>query len=977
MTLAKSTINLNYRSLERFSKDFAQLSKGKLFLPTQNPLPEKTSLLLNITLPEIEQRFEIDGSVIKAVNSETAARFDVPSGMLIALNGGPKAVQKEIIPALRSNEQYRNLLSLNQSTSEAEVKSEGTLPEINASAPQAQSPKEEPIPVSEVDPTGPVVEKSDVGVSETAAEPIRSDEVNAEQSPLVEVKSKDAAAAAKPANPNVKPVETGNQIEPAETEDALTMEWIRTAIEQEEAAREEAPEPEITVAPASEKKKLTPAEREKVKPSGEFLMNLTKAMLRSGYYSPDHPGSQNAKQGLFQEFQNCLSDSREIMITNQETRERSDILITGILDEPVDVRILVGAGMAELFVPKLREYFNRKGLISFAVKNDITLEHFESFVDIMSDPQADRGENSKLGELLSTAFVENGITEISTVFMDDLIALELNLPWRVEMAIQRLAKDLKVLPMFKKESNELIGKLKLQIIQDILRPLRHPEFLKDLIINCYIIAQHVESVETEDIERVIIDAFPLDSLLPTSRFIFEELKRLRELNKENPESPALKRRFAGIKRILKWVSSRLVMADVRGAQSFLEQLYLNKVLTFEDLPADVQYLVNTDKMAKDVHKNVRSYIGRILTAKTPDDATVLLKCFRRVVPVLIEQNDWQIVLWLTKANDKAMNELNVFATSPSRSFNPVQFIFKHRTKELIAGYEDGDKTQRRTIEDIVDHLGPQGIEVLSKILSDSDNRRARKAAMEALIKKGDLARDWTLKVLDDPKQKWFLKRNALMLLSYVGRNEDEIVRARKHVAHEHPRVRDEAINALVQLKAKGLEPLVIAALNDPDDKVRWRAMNAIGEISPFSEESIQALLTVIKSEPPEGKEAAAKHYHKVAQLIRAIGVMRGITKIGAVEDCILEVTEKAAGQKKGFLNRLKKSADVDQTTVLSAGIYTLAKIGTAKSEAFLENLAAENSPQAEAAQKAANDIKLRHIEQLSNTPVEAETPASG
>ena len=957
--MAKAAINLNYQTPERFGKDFAQLSKGKLFLPSKSPLPEKTSLLLNITLPEIDQCFEIDGSVYKVINSETAARLNVPPGMLIALSEGAKAVQKDIIPALRSNEQYHNLLASSQSTADAEVKPNAKPPVINTVDPADQIPQKKSKPVSEADTAAPTVE------------PIRSDTPDAAQPSRTEVKPEATGSAPKHVELAAKSLEADSRIEANETGDALTIEWIRTAIEQEEAAREKAPEPEITVAPTSEKNKLTPAEREKVKPAAEFLMNLTKAMLRSGYYSTDHPGAQNAKQGLFQEFQTCLGDSREIMINNQETRQQSDILITGILDEPVNVKTLVGAGMAELFVPKLREYFNRKGLISFAVKNDITLEHFESFVDIMSDPQADRGENTKVGELLSTALVEQGVTEISTVFIDDLIALELNLPWRVEMAIQRLAKDLKVLPMFKKESDHVIGNLKLQIIQDILRPLKHPEFLKDLIINCYIIAQHVQSVETEDIEKVIIDAFPLDTLLPTSRFIFEELNQLRELNKENPESPILKRRFAGVKRILKWVSSRLVKADVRGAQSFLEQLYLNKVLTFEDLPTDVQYLVNTDKMAKDVHKHVRNYISRLQTAQTPDDATVLLKCFRRVIPVLIEQKDWRLVLWLTKAADKAMNELNVFAPGPDQSFNPVQFMFKNRTQELLAGYEEGDEAQRELIENITDHMGPQGIEVLSKILSDSDNRSARKAAMEALIKKGDLSRNWILKVLDDPQQKWFLKRNALMLLSYVGKNEDEIDRARRHAAHEHPRVRDEAINVLVQLKAKGIEPLVIAALNDHDDKVRWRAMNAIGEISPFSQESIQGLLTIIKSEPPEGKQAAIRHYHKVAQLIRAIGVMKGTAEVDAVEDCILEATQKATGPKKGLLNRLKKSTDADPALVLSDGINTLGKIGTAKSETFLENLAAGKSPQAEAAQKAANDIKLRHLEQLSNAPANA------
>jgi hypothetical protein len=98
--------------------------------------------------------------------------------------------------------------------------------------------------------------------------------------------------------------------------------------------------------------------------------------------------------------------------------------------------------------------------------------------------------------------VEQGISDISTVFMDDIIVLEKNLPWRVEMAIQRLAKDLKVLPMFRGESDEAIKRMKLQIIQDILRPLKHPEFLKDLIINCYVIAQHVKNIQEEDIEKV-------------------------------------------------------------------------------------------------------------------------------------------------------------------------------------------------------------------------------------------------------------------------------------------------------------------------------------------------------------------------------------------------------------------------------------------------------------------------------------------
>ena len=163
----------------------------------------------------------------------------------------------------------------------------------------------------------------------------------------------------------------------------------------------------------------------------------------------------------------------------------------------------------------------------------------------MSDSKTDRSGNAASGELLTRALVENGISEVSLVLLDDLIVLERNLPWRVEMAIQRLAKDLKVLPMFRGESDDGIRRMKLQIVQDILRPLRQPEFLRDLVVNCHVIASHVQSVRSEDIESALVDAFPLGALLPTSQLIFTELERLRELDRKAPgqrRGPAAGRR---------------------------------------------------------------------------------------------------------------------------------------------------------------------------------------------------------------------------------------------------------------------------------------------------------------------------------------------------------------------------------------------------------------------------------------------------
>ncbi|MGE5256407.1 MAG: HEAT repeat domain-containing protein, partial [Hyphomicrobiales bacterium] len=855
-----------------------------------------------LILPEERQSIAFQAEVLKSVGPKAAAASKKATGIFLGLVGDNQTAIQDI---------ERQLGLMDDAASAAPSESAAPSPDTWTSPPPAEK--------HEGQPTAP------------------------------------PAAAAPAASSTTRP---GSQDERGSSQlPELSMDWIRSAVGQAEAVRQTEGS-DLVVPAVHDKKDLTPAERERIKPAGDFVMDLTKAMLRTGYYAPDHPGSQNAKRGLYDAFQKCLRDSAEIMITSQETREKTDILITGILDEPVNVRTLVGAGMAELFVPKLREYFNRKGLVSFAIKRNITSEHFDGFVNVMSDPTADRGENAKVGELLTRALVEQGISEISTVFMDDIIVLEKNLPWRVEMAIQRLAKDLKVLPMFRGESDEAIKRMKLQIIQDILRPLKHPEFLKDLIINCYVIAQHVKNIQEEDIEKVIIEAFPMDTLLPTSQFIFKELNRLREIGAKDPDNPAIKRRFAGVKRILKWVARRLVLADVRGAQRFLEGLYANDVLAFDELPADVQYLVNTQKMARDVTGHLRVYLERLLRPKSPGDVTTLLKCFRRVIPSLVEEGNVSTVLRMVQTV-KTGAEKGLVRGHGEMGPDALQFLFKDRSAELQAAYEKAENSQRTSLEALLGVLGRPGIEILCKVLSDSESRTARKAAMSALIQKGDLAREWVLAVLEDPIQKWFLKRNALMLLRHIAKTEGDIDLARTLVSHTHARVRDEALNTLIALRTADAERLAVKALDDADEKIRWRAVNALGELSPLSKELMDKLLNRIRSETPDDKELASRHQRKMVQLIRAIGSMTRFTEPEAAEEAVLDVARRAADHKKGLLQRIRKSATPEDAAILGAALTALGAIGSDRSDEFLSKLAESKSSQAEVAAKALEALRAR------------------
>jgi hypothetical protein len=582
---------VRYRAVAQVEAHLQQLKTGRIFIPTEMPLPCAMRLRLALLLPDGGVPVSVETEVLESTDRQAAEVERKPAGMLLAVTG-----QNEAVIELERRLRVPGPPRLSERTAQA-------ADSVPAPA-DDQSPKPKPpAAASGRDPSGPT----------------------------------------------------------------LSLEWIGAALSQTAAVRESAPEPLPAALSGREKTELTPAERERIKPVGDFVMDLTKAMLRTGYYAPEHPGSEKAKRGLHGALRNCLPEGAEITIASRETREKTDILITGVLDEPVSVRTLVGAGMAELFVPKLRDAFNRKGIVSVAIRRAISPAHFDAFVRLMSDPRTDRSANAASGELLTRGLIEHGINDVSLVLLDDLIVLERSLPWRVEMAIQRLAKDLKVLPLFRGETDDSITRMKLQIIRDILRPLRQPEFLKDFVVNCCLIARHVRTVRQEDIEKAVVEAFPLEALLPTSQLLFQELERLRELDRKNPAHAAVSLRVEGVKRIVAWVARRLVLADVKGAQRFLGDLYTHEVLGFDELPADVQYLVNTRRMAEDVAAHPDGYLRLISSAAPSHAGATVLKCLRRALPDLAAAGDPAMLRRIAGGGEDSRRCVSAFVRCRSRS----------------------------------------------------------------------------------------------------------------------------------------------------------------------------------------------------------------------------------------------------------------------------------------------------------------------
>ncbi len=758
------------------------------------------------------------------------------------------------------------------------------------------------------------------------------------------------------------------------------FEWLREIVSHGEYRPAEEEAPKRFEEPLSEKKTLTTQEQERVAPIGTFIMNLTKAILRTGYYDPGHPGAKTARRGLYEEFQKVLAHSTELMLTKEESRDHEDFSITGVLDSPVAIRTIVGKGVAALFVPKLFEYFEKKNLLSIAIKKQISEAHFDAFIAVMSNPEVDRASDKNAGRILTNELVKHNITEISTVFANDQLNFEKNLPWRVAMAMHRLAKDLNLLPMFKGINPDVIRKMKQQSVQDIIRPLAHPQLLNDFLVNCYIIAEHVVNMEPREIEQIIVDAFPAQMLLPASQYTFSELDWLKKKAAEETDNERIFQRLEGIKRILKMIAGRIVVENIAGGQHFLAFLYENDILSFEELPADAQYVIHSRQMADDVRINMDDYQAGLLNVQTGEDLMIYADCFRRIAPLLMESKDWGILRRIAAAVRSASNETRnnestglklreadstdnatgVGAGSADTGQRLFGYIFGEQAGALVRAYESGDAETRKQLNDLFNELGYFGIRILGQILCESKDRNLRGQVTDVLMQRPLETRHWVTGVLNHSKHPWFVYRNAILILREVSTDPADGGLVRVFLEHEHPRLRLEALSTIVHLRPADVEELIIDRIMDSDERVNWRAVKAIAELPKISTSGMNTILSMITAGMTEQSDAADDHVKHVARLITAIQGLRHIPNPGRVEGEILKFAGGIAVTDKKWSRLLKRSRDTgDDVLALKAAVPLLGRIGRSFSGEFLRRLARSYPELSDAAKQAIQSIQNR------------------
>jgi hypothetical protein len=698
-----------------------------------------------------------------------------------------------------------------------------------------------------------------------------------------------------------------------------------------------------------EKKDFTPQEHEKARIACEFVIELTKAISRSGYYDADHPVSHEVKKGLYDSFKNALGSSSEIMLTSHEFEDKVDIHISGILDEPFNIRKLTQSNTSDLFVPKLKDYFERKSLNSFVIKKEITPEHFESFIDIMSEPVADSTDSSKLGDYLTKALADSDITEVSTVFKNDIVLPRGKLPWRVSIILRRLAKDLKVVPMFRQASADKMKLIKKQIVEDIIRPLNNTDLLKDLIVNSDVIVIHLtDMLEVDEMEQLIIASLPSDEVVTVSESVFNVFKEIQAETDTERDDSTEKERGRYLKKVLDIASKRIISEELPEAADLFEQLYEYEIVDYDSLPEDLRFNIQIRKLAGDIVSQIDDYIEKAENASSIEEMESVVKVFQRVMPELIKRKEWPAINKIIKELCDVSSGDEELTNASELLSNMPDSLFEGSEEILADEYGVADLDSRKEIYEILAQMKTGFINVANSILNKSKDPGVLKSVIDLLSQKGELARQWSIKILEDLSQPISMLNSALLVIVSVGEVKDAAV-VRKYVKYVNPSIRTKALAALAKLNKNDDESMIVDALKDEDERVRHQAARLIENELLLSEKSVNRLLIFIK-EKLQNKNITDHEAVFLAGLIKAMGRSNHYTSREYLETEIIGIISDLMKEKAGLLKFIKSELGKEQTEIVSACLYTLGKSGGAKARDYLKTFASGNTVLSRAAQ---------------------------
>ena len=675
----------------------------------------------------------------------------------------------------------------------------------------------------------------------------------------------------------------------------------------------------------------------------EFLLALIQAFLRTGYYTPDHPESQKAKVGLYEDFQSLFSQRDELTFLVREELEGKNILIEGVLPEVQDLNGLMIAGMAEMYVPRFVKFLEQKDLISLTLKNAMTQTEFTSFVDVMSEPSFVDTKETGAKEKFSHTLQERNIFNISYIYNEELVIAR-NIPWRSQIALTRLKKDFSLVPFFTDLDLEGLKKVRKQIIQDLIRPLRNAEAIYHILMNSDLAV--TEEFKEAEIDEEVIEALADDLLIQISQTLLKETCRQEETEPAQGKSVELAKQFA----------SALNLGEIKGRESILGEYVKHKLISIEQLPNEMRHQIRLEQLIRKFLQDSKSFLTQFDKIQDQKQYLRVARALLELIPELIRRDQYGAVLEIIHCLDRHFREKEHLSSCAGHILDEIskgETISALQNKFLI-----GKMEICQTITPIFLALGGRSVPHLVAILVKSRDLLVKKNAVEIIVQIDPATIGLVLNKLNEKGSE---TRSMIDILRVLGEIEsDEYLQPLAntllgYLSHESPHLRVEAMRVFFRIKGAEGKSLYLDLLNDPDIDVQQEAIHCLARVK--STTALGKFLEMLKNSEDS---ASAKTERFEACLYKALGFYGNcdLPGEGSLEDFLLATIKRQLSLGRLSFSTIKGKAIRPET--VAAICEALGNIGTSKSRKTLQKLNKQkDSLWQNKAQKALTKIAAR------------------
>jgi len=597
--------------------------------------------------------------------------------------------------------------------------------------------------------------------------------------------------------------------------------------------------------------------------AGEFTMLLLKAITQTGTYSSEHVLARNAIEEMFALFRQLTQQAHELTYTLVSTMDEKGVVLDGLLDQPIEVAKTFRGVLGDHFIAKFHDYFVRNRIASFTLKRELTREELEVFLEgwtrwamQASRESREEGAPDSLVDLLGSL----GLMHCTVVGMDEVLGGVRHLPWPVKIALSRLRKDISRLPMLREASPDTIRGLKAQAIREVIRPIHRIETLRDILLNADLVSDGLHVAIDLPVENVLVAAMKPRQLMEVAGQMLNYIDELRKpaprLNLAGRDPRAFQQSLLEITRK---ALRQLGASDlVQEARPLLMTAYQAEILAFADLPPSVQSHIKAGMMTDRFLEKSKEYLEDFDRCADPRSYLKYLNVLVVVIPELLARKEKDVLVAL-------FGVITRHAAEPVPPFlGRTRFLgdaLTHLDKgsfldDLIRLTVSMPKEVRGPLEDGVALFGANAVIPVIRHLASAEDPGCRRALCSVLVKIGRPALDPVLDELKAHRHNWYTIRNLVEIVGQIGEARATPILVR-YLEHPHAKVREACVTALARLASYDAEKDLLGRMNDPDETVVRRAIEALGAIHsvhPLFLERLQETLrgrTHAEDEPPD------------------------------------------------------------------------------------------------------------------------------